>query len=68
VAIIPWGAGDTWRLIAALVTAATALFVLCGQLPAPYDRLARNAAIAVYGVTLLGVLVYIGLWSFGVEF
>jgi hypothetical protein len=66
--IIPTGANDTGRVIATLVTAATALFLLCGQLPAPYNRWARNAAIGVYGATFLGVLVYVGLWLLRVEF
>jgi len=47
---------------------ATALFLLCEQLPAPYNRWARNAAIGVYGATFLGVLVYVGLWLLRVEF
>jgi len=59
---------DPQRIIATLMTAATALFLMCGRLPAPYSRWTRNAAIAVYGVTFLGVLVYAGLWLLRVEF
>ena len=71
--IIPIGANDGMsydmaRLLGALVAATTALFLMCGRLPAPYGRLARNAAVALYGLTFLGVLIYLGLWSFGVEF
>jgi hypothetical protein len=42
------------QVFVALATAATALFLLCGRLPAPYNRWARNAAVAVYGITLWG--------------
>jgi hypothetical protein len=66
--IIPTGSADTGRLFAALVTATTALYLLCWRLPAPYNRLARNAALAIYGVALLGALVYAGAWLLGVEF
>jgi hypothetical protein len=59
---------DAGRMVGALTLAATALFLMCGQLPAPYNRWARNAAVAVYGVTLAGVLIYVGLWWLGVEF
>jgi hypothetical protein len=66
--IIPAGPVDMGQVFVALATAATALFLLCGRLPAPYNRWARNAAMAVYGITLLGVLVSIGLWLLRVEF
>ena len=66
--IIPMGSGDTGRMLTALAAATTALFLLCGRLPAPYARWTRNAAVAVYGVTLAGVLVYLGLWAIGVKF
>jgi hypothetical protein len=68
VSIIPGGPSDTGRLVTALVAATTVLFLMCGRLPAPYNRLTRNAAVAVYGVTFLGVLVYVGLWLLGVGF
>jgi hypothetical protein len=71
--IIPIGPGDggqidPGRMLGALVLAATALFLLCGRLPAPYSRLARIAAVAVYGAAFLGALVYAGLWLLRVGF
>jgi hypothetical protein len=66
--IIPMGSGNVGPLIGALIATAAALFVLCQRLPAPYGWYARKAAIAVYGVTLAGVLIYIGLWLLRVEF
>jgi hypothetical protein len=67
VSIIPGGPTDggpvdPGRMLAALIAAATVLFLMCRQLRAPYNQLARNAAVAVYGVTLLGVVVYVALW------
>jgi hypothetical protein len=56
---------DMGRLIGALAAAATALFLMCGRMPAPYGRWARNTAVAVYGAALVGVLIYLGLWLFG---
>ena len=56
------------QLLAVATGAATVLFLMCGRLPAPYNRLTRNAAVAVYGVTFFGVLVYVGLWLLGVGF
>jgi len=66
--IIPTNPVDTGRLVGALVMATTALYLFCGRLPAPYNRLARNAAVAIYGVALLGALAYAGLWLLGVGF
>jgi len=66
--IIPMRPGGMGQAVATLTAAATALFLLCGRLPAPYNRWTRNAALAIYGLTVVGVLVYLGLWSFGVEF
>jgi hypothetical protein len=50
------------RMLAGLIAAATVLFLMCGRLRAPYNRWMRNAAVVVYGVTLLGVVVYVALW------
>jgi hypothetical protein len=66
--IFPTQPIDTGRLISALVLATTALYLLCGRLRAPYNRLARNAALAIYGIALAGALIYAGLWLLGVGF
>jgi hypothetical protein len=59
---------DMGPLVGAATAATAALYLMSGRLPAPYNRMARRGAVAVYGVALLGVLVYIGLWILRVEF
>ena len=56
------GPVDPGRMLAGLIAAATVLFLMCGRLRPPYNRWTRNAAVAIYGVTLLGVVVYVALW------
>ncbi len=53
-------------MITALVLAATALFLMTMAPGFRWRRQARVAALAVYGATLLGVLVYIALWLCGI--
>ena len=59
---------DARRAVSALILLATALFLLSGQMPGRAARVARQAAVAVYGMLVVGVLVAIGLWLAGVGF
>jgi hypothetical protein len=56
---------DREQAVIALVTLATVLFLLAGAPGFRYRRVARLAALAVYGVVMAGVLVYVALWLFG---
>jgi hypothetical protein len=59
---------DRNQLIAALVLAATVLFLMSGApgMPGGSFRLwARRAAITIYGAAFLGVVVYVALWLCG---
>lgn len=55
------------QALAALMTAATALFVMSGRLSPPYRRWARIGAVTLYGLTLAGVLAAIALWLAGAK-
>jgi hypothetical protein len=57
---------DRQQLIGALVTLATALFLMAVAPQFPYRRAARIAAIAIYGCVLAGVLVWVALWLLGI--
>ena len=57
---------DRQQLIGALITLATALFLMAVAPGFPYRRAARRAAMAVYGAALIGVAVWVGLWLLGV--
>jgi hypothetical protein len=57
---------DTQRLIAALLLAATALFLITQRLGGRQRRAVMAASIAVYGALVVGVVVYVGLWFAGV--
>jgi hypothetical protein len=57
---------DFNRTISALVLAATALFLMTMAPGFPWRRQARVAALAIYGATIFGVIVYIVLWSCGI--
>ena len=54
------------QTISALVLVATALFLMTMAPWFPWRRQARIAALAIYGATLLGVVVYIALWLCGI--
>ena len=56
---------DRNQTIAALVLAATALFLMSVMPGARHRRAVRIATLAVYGATLLGVIVYVVLWACG---
>jgi hypothetical protein len=57
---------DRERLIGALITLATALFLLAVAPRFRYRRAARVAAVAIYGAVLLGVAAWVVLWLLGV--
>ncbi|HWB49342.1 MAG TPA: hypothetical protein VG651_09550 [Stellaceae bacterium] len=57
---------DAQRLIAALLAAATALFLMSGAPGFRYRRQMRIAAVAVYGALLAAILVWVALWLVGV--
>jgi hypothetical protein len=57
---------DLDQMIAALVLAATVLFLMTMAPGFRWRRQARIAALAVYGATFLGVVVYVVLWACGV--
>ena len=59
---------DNGRALSALVLLATALFLLSGRMPGRAARMARYAAVAVYGLLVAGALVAVGLWLLGVGF
>jgi hypothetical protein len=56
---------DLNRMISALVLVATALFLMTMAPRFRWRRQARVAALAIYGATLVGILVYIALWLSG---
>lgn len=56
---------DLQRLIAAVLLAATALFLIAQWLGGRHRRAMMIASIAVYGALVAGVVVYIGLWFAG---
>ena len=56
---------DMQRLVAAVLLAATALFLMSQRLRGQYRRAAIVALVAVYGALAAGVLVYVGLWLAG---
>jgi hypothetical protein len=56
---------DPQRLVAALMLAATALFLLAVAPGFRYRRAARIAAIAVFAVVFTGVVVWVVLWLAG---
>jgi len=57
---------DRNRMIAALVLAVTALFLLSGAPGFRYRRAARSAAIVGYAAVFLAVAIYVGLWFCGI--
>jgi hypothetical protein len=57
---------DRDQMISALVLAATALFLFSVAPGMRFRRQARVATLAVYGATLLGVIIYVVLWLFGI--
>lgn len=57
---------DLNRTISALVLAATVLFLMTVAPGFRWRRQARVAALAIYGATLVGILVYIALWLSGI--
>jgi hypothetical protein len=57
---------DRNQLISAAVVAATVLFLMSGAPGFRGRRVARNAAIAIYGATFLGVAIYVVLWACGI--
>lgn len=57
---------DAQRVIAAVLLAATALFLMSQWPGGRHRRAAMIAAIAIYGVLVAGVVVYVGLWAVGV--
>jgi hypothetical protein len=57
---------DMQRLIAAVLLAATALFLLSQRLGGRYRRAAMVGAVTVYGALAAAVVVYAGLWLAGV--
>jgi hypothetical protein len=59
---------DRQRLIGALITLATALFLMAIAPGFRYRRIARVAAIAIYGAVFAGVLGWVVLWALGVNF
>ncbi len=59
---------DRQRLIGALFTTATALFLMAVAPRFPYRRTARVAALTLYGILLAGVIVWVVMWSLGVGF
>lgn len=57
---------DLNRMISALVLVATALFLMAMAPRFRWRRQARAAALAIYGATLVGILIYIALWLSGI--
>jgi hypothetical protein len=57
---------DRNQAFAALVLAATALFLFSVAPGVRFRRQARIAAIAVFGATFLGVAIYVVLWALGI--
>jgi hypothetical protein len=58
---------DRERLIGALITLATALFLMAVAPKFPYRRAARIAAVVIYGAVFAGVVAWVVLWLFGVD-
>jgi len=56
---------DRQRLVAALMLAATALFLLAVAPGFRYRRAARIAAITVFAAVFTGVVVWVVLWWLG---
>lgn len=57
------GAGmDRNRMFGALVTLATALFLMAVAPGFRYRRQARIAAVVIYGAAAIGAVVYLVLW------
>ncbi|HXC26469.1 MAG TPA: hypothetical protein VNV38_00835 [Stellaceae bacterium] len=54
---------DRNQAIAALVLAATALFLMSGAPGFRWRRQARLAAVVVFGAAFLGVVIYVALWA-----
>jgi hypothetical protein len=54
------------RLIGALLTLATALFLMAVAPRFRYRRAARRASIAIYALVVAGVLTWVVLWALGV--
>ena len=59
---------DRQRLIGALITLATVMFLVAVAPGFRYRRAARLAAIALYAVVFAGVAVWAVLWFLGVRF
>lgn len=57
---------DLQRLIAAVLLAATALFLMSQRLGGRHRRAAMVGAIAIYGALAAGIVIYVGLWFAGV--
>jgi hypothetical protein len=58
---------DRQQIVAALVAGATVLFLASGASWFRYRRPARIAALAVYAVALVAVLIWIGMWLTGTD-
>lgn len=54
------------QMISALILAATALFLMTGMPGFRWRRPVRIAAVAIYGATFVGVVVYVVLWLCGI--
>jgi hypothetical protein len=59
---------DREQAVGALIAAATALFLMSVAPGFRYRRVARIGAVAVYGVVVAGVIVWVVLWLLGVGF
>jgi hypothetical protein len=57
---------DRQRLVAALMLAVTALFLLAVAPGFRYRRAARIAAITVFAIVFTGVVVWVVLWWLGI--
>jgi hypothetical protein len=57
---------DRQRLVAALMLAATALFLIAQRVPSRYRRALQIAAITVFAVVFTGVAVWVVLWWLGI--
>jgi hypothetical protein len=59
---------DREQVAGALVTLATALFLMAVAPRFPYRHAARIAAVIIYGAAFIGVVVWVVLWLCGVRF
>jgi hypothetical protein len=59
---------DAQRLIGALITLATVLFLVAVAPGFRYRMAARRAALTIYAVVFAGVVVWVVLWLLGVSF